>query len=693
MDLIPEIGRRQMFSFGLVPALARAPEAASTSVPSVVADPVKYPSIDPTGKSNSQPALQKALDDTPSGDTLLIPPGTYLIDGMLSNRGREINIEGYGATLVKTRDVNLLSLYRPLDRTFGVVSLATTRFSDAEGNQFDGLTIRLDAAATWNVGDVVKLIADDELSGVRPGPTTAEASRSGQFFIVHAQSGSDATLRGSLRSSFTRNVRIARLAQGRVSIRGLSLLTSSSGLTGSWKSGLCYMTNIRMPLIQDVTIGSSPTAAINMKSCFAYTIQNTKILFAKDSVAAGQFGYGVIDNSSAYGNISELHASSVRHAYTDDTPRILAGSTDVGAYGRTHGTRVSDSYCVGASVAAFDTHHAAEFVTFSNCTAEDSAAGFSLRGTRHILQDCTALNTTVAFRITSEMTGGESWGHHISGGRADGAREAVVHSYVNHPGHPQGGQLELRPNYINDLIATNCPADIIYCRNTNLQISNLSATVAGSVADGGRLMHTTNGKVDLSNATIDFSLNTSGTNIDVWTVAGTPSTQVKASNMSVTFSETQASRIRHFLVLSNEASIYFRSTYFTAKLLKPWNRLSDGSFLNWELTDRSATSNAITALAWGIEEVGLAQQIGRTSEPAIIVFCDPGAVDRTLVALLPAWFAGQTLTCINTSTTRLVRVRHGAAYNTSLVGAADRTLQPGQSIRLVATPSRLWQEA
>lgn len=329
---------------------------------------------------------------------------------------------------------------------------------------------------------------------------------------------------------------------------------------------------------------------------------------------------------------------------------------------------------------------------FSNCKAVNSMVGFSLRGRRHTIQGSSSLNCGIAVRIMTEETGGESWGHRITDFHAEDTRLQVVQAHVHHPGHPRVNQLETRPNFIQNLTSNGSSADVLYCRNTRLEIGQVTAHLRGTITDGSRIFHVNNGQVVASAVRVDFAENTVGANMDIWSIAGSAQTLVDINFAKLSANDQQAARMRHYSVLSDAAAIYHRQVVLDRKFSVFTNRLSPGSFLNWTLADQSANSSALISNAWDIAGPGIVRAIVETSSSEVKVFCDPGDNDRIFAAFLPAAFLGQNLTIYNLGAVKRLRVRHGAEFNTSLVGSVERILTPGQSLRLVASPGKIWRE-
>ena len=135
------------------------------------------------GVANDTTALQNAINATPAGGTLFIPPGRYLVRTTLAVAGKAITIEASGAVLVQDADVDVLRITGTFETIYDVSALTATTITVDATAGVNALTLTTSSATGWARGDVVKLVADDEVPGARPTADTTKC-RVGQFFHV-----------------------------------------------------------------------------------------------------------------------------------------------------------------------------------------------------------------------------------------------------------------------------------------------------------------------------------------------------------------------------------------------------------------------------------------------------------------------------------------------------------------------------
>src|SRR5690606_29189076 len=105
---------------------------------------------------------------------------------------------------------------------------------------------------------------------------------------------------------------------------------------------------------------------------------------------------------------------------TDDTPQVAAGSA-IHGFGRTYGTLVLGARALGATAAAFDTHHHSEATHFLGCHATGGtplsslSTGFQLRGKNHRVTACTVDQMGTGLAVINESASGDSYGHIVDG--------------------------------------------------------------------------------------------------------------------------------------------------------------------------------------------------------------------------------------------------------------------------------------
>ncbi|QDH93511.1 minor tail protein [Gordonia phage Verity] len=321
--------------------------------------------IDATGVSDSAAGVRAALAATPEGGTLLLPGTIRLSSGVaVTNRSVTIQVEG---TVNSDAGVAPFTFSASPETIYPVSALVATTITNETGVTQAALSLTLASTPPWKRGDAVKLFADDEVPGARLGDGVIE-SRFGQYHVVQSVSGTTVVLIGSLRDPCTMNVRVTRMPRHAVALTG-------SGVFGQIGIPITFR-HLRAPQIKARILGSGGQGIL-LQGCYQPRAQ-VSIDDAPDNGTV--VGYGLIDNSGANG-VFDIHASRVRHAYTDDTPRIAAGSTEVWKYGRSFAHRVAGS-AAGTSNTAWDTHAASEGVHF-DCIAVDCIGIVGLRGRNH----------------------------------------------------------------------------------------------------------------------------------------------------------------------------------------------------------------------------------------------------------------------------------------------------------------------
>jgi hypothetical protein len=363
----------------------------------VHASPDRFPGIDPTGATSSSDALKAAIKTVPKGGSFIIPPGDYIIDDNIANAQFNISIYGYGAKLIQnTAGKSVFVLDSKIPNFTSVSSIGTYKSSGSASSTFEtDLPVLNTAVATgWKKGDLVKVYSDDEIPEARPG-TDGKASRFGEFAVVAYTQGNKVFLVGSLREKYTtKNVRVALVPKDTIRIYGLEIETKQAGIdkTGGY-GALFVLKGLYKPIIKDVRCAQAGNQVIQFVGVYAYLVDNLDIGFAENKALTSpqQLGYGVLDNSSSFGVIQNSNMRFVRHAYTDDTPRVAANdNTNIAYYGRTFGTKIINCNSLGTSAHSWDTHHSSEGVMFISCSASNGgpgAAGFGLRGKNHTVID------------------------------------------------------------------------------------------------------------------------------------------------------------------------------------------------------------------------------------------------------------------------------------------------------------------
>ncbi|ANA85237.1 minor tail protein [Gordonia phage BritBrat] len=436
----------------------------------VVASPAAFAGIDPTGATNSTPGLQSAVAATPQGGTLIIPAGTYQLDTSVTVTDRSITVVIEG-TINSALAPFVFSA--SAETIYSVSALAQVTITNDTGTTQPGTQITLASGAPgWKRGDVVKLVADDLIPGARMGDGTTEA-RYGQYFSVQSVSGSVVVVAGTVRDAATTNVRVTRLPNRAVALRG----TGGFGQIG----GPITFRHLRSPQVEARAIKSSGQGFL-FQGCYQYTLRGQVDDTPDNNVT---FGYGVLDNCGAYADIY-MTASRVRHAYTDDTPRIAAGSAEVWKYGRPFGHKVSGS-ATGTTNTAWDTHSSAEGIAF-DAIAVDCVGGLGLRGRRHSGRVRVFRPAKASWKFFSEPNRGtDSWGHDVEIEVYDPPSGSPVGSVIlnDGTGFDTAGVRETRPSRVRVRIhADGAPATALEATNATLIHDMTMMTKSGLIAPG-----------------------------------------------------------------------------------------------------------------------------------------------------------------------------------------------------------------
>lgn len=445
---------------------------------SVLATPERFPGIDPTGETDSATGLQAAIDAVPEGGTVIVPLGNYAIGARIFKSGKSFTIQAFGARFIKTVNDALFDFHGSYEPPMTVSSLNPATITDDTAGSTLGTAITVESGPTgWVRGDIVKVYGDDVIPGGRPGSRGMEA-RVGQFLIVSNVTGDVINCLGTLDDPYSTNIRVAKLTNKAVHIRGGIFATDPLGLTGSWTTNMIQFRSMIGPTVRDVQIESTSYTGFRFTGCYGYTVDSCEVNYARNDNAGGINGYGVQDSSSSYGRVTNYRARRVRHAYTDSSP-FIAGTADPANYGRSFGTRISNSVAYGTANTAWDTHSWSQNITFSDVQAVSSYKAFNARGRKHKFIDCSAIKCEAGgLCITNEVAGGESWGHYVKDFYAEDVPVRAIEANLNPAGSVSAGLRETRQSTINGATILAGGQDSIYILNASVRLDGLRFTAA-----------------------------------------------------------------------------------------------------------------------------------------------------------------------------------------------------------------------
>lgn len=488
----------------------------SADAAGIIADPSTFPGVDPRGNSDSTDGLQTALLATPDGGQLVLPAGRYIINGNLSiPSGRSIRIVGYGATLIHAGTVPLLSASGQYSSPVAVRDLRVDQVTFPSGASAPVSRFTTSNAPTWSAGDVVKIVSDDIIPESRAGSGGSQ-SRLGEFAVVHATEGNLTTLAAPLREAHATNIRAAATSEQTLTLEGMTFDTTDVGVTNS-RGVTVHLMRLREPIIRNVRVRRASAIAFQLSSCFGYSITNCLVDGITENLSNGQLGYGILDNGSAFGRITGGLFRRVRHAYTDDSPRVPANSAP-SSYGRTYGTQIVGAVATMTYNNAWDTHHASEGVQFIGCTAvggipqgDKGYAGFGLRGKNHRVSGCVSIDMESGVSVFTEGSSGQSYGHTVSDLLVRRATSAALIVNIHGDNHPdartRSPEQTLRAT---DIVADECRR-LLYAINANVRLSNAEYTPPLGVSKGEYNGITNrNSYIEARGILLDYTQNTTG---------------------------------------------------------------------------------------------------------------------------------------------------------------------------------------
>lgn len=672
---------------------------ATADAAGIVADPESFPGIDPTGATDSTKGLQDALLATPNGGQLQIPGGTYRIDGNLSiPSGRSLKIVGYGATLVHSGNVPLLTASGEYGAPVAVGNLRVEDVTFGSGASAPVSRFSTTNNPGWRAGDVLKIVSDDAIPESRAG-SGGNQSRLGEFAVVHAVDGKTTTLAAPLREPYSTNVRLVTVSEQTVTLEGMTFDTTDAGVSNSLGVTI-HLMRLREPIIRNVRIRRASSIALQLSSCFGYSVTNCLVDGVTENLPNGQLGYGVLDNGSAFGRINGGLFRRVRHAYTDDSPRIAANSA-AGGYGRTYGTQVVGAVATMTFNNAWDTHHSSESVQFISCAAvggipqgDQGFAAFGLRGKNHRVVGCLSIDMESGVTVFSEGASGLSYGHTVSDLLVRRATSAAILVNLNGDQHPdarqRSGQMSVRAA---DVIAEDCRR-LLYSVNGTVRLTNAEfiPPVGKSKIEYNGITNR-NSFIDARNILLDYTRNTAGVPQPFLAVSTdnswTPGRQETVlDGVRVRSTASVRSRVSRPFIggshMINARGVEFNETF----TVLPGDR-HDSSLIEWRCnSDPGQPSQDLNSAYFYLGNAELIQdpmtRVRQSPNPSVIVKVNPTSQNYTATKFVNGYIRGQIVTFyIQDLVSGSWTISRDATPGVLLYGTNSRTLRKNDQLQVV----------
>ena len=637
--------------------------------------------MNPAAAQNA--GLSAALAAAPAGALLTVPGGSMGVNSDWIEVPRDVTIDLSNVTLVNLAAFGGLRFRAPAMPVFTVNTMTTVTIPADTANEISvaapGVRVTLSDPVDWEPGDLVKLVAADELTDQRvtSDPADTRRSRYGQTMVVHSVAGNVVTFLGVLRefARYTTNIRAAKRPDVRLTIINPTWRLDS-GAPDNERLGI-QLEGFTLPVIENPRIPRVNAGAITIRGCFGATITNPKIGYARDYPGTSDFGYGIYDEASEYTTVFGGVISHCRHAYTDGTPRGVV-YTDVDYYGRTFGAKVIGSHAYAIAATAWDTHLDGEGASFIDVSADSCGQGSHFRGRNHKLLNARFTDITGnAISIADEaVQAGTSYGHVVDGVSIDGCATAIAVS--GRPSdHPLTGQVLKTKSSISNVRATRVTSRLLYTANVPVTLNNIDATMISSM-DGTVAAQGDLSILLASNIRIKY---------EGFAMSGrffraiNANTTMHIDGFTVEWDTTPTGT-----VFGAQAAASGQNVTLLNGLL--WGYLeyeSSQARVSYTVLNNDARPGKVIASDANITLAAIRRAVADMQAPTVVLnFHNTGAATIVIPQLPNGTADGQQMVilCRAGSTSTLTQ-RHGATGNADLVAAANKVLSAGQRMRLV----------
>lgn len=630
------------------------------------------------GVADDSDALNAAVAAVPAGGRLVIPAGTYRLADTIVNDGKALAVEARGARFVRSANIPAARFTGTQGATHVVTSLSNITIPEPSGGAVDGVELVLGSvpdAGHYSRGDVVKVVADDVLTGTRDAGdgSMAEQMRAGQFFTVYSYAGGVLTLQGRPIDAMTTNIRVAKYDDARVEWDGGTFDVVPELVGGGSNADTFELVDLVGPSVRGVSIMRSTGVGIEVRSCYRAHVDGLSVGWAKNDLAVGASGHAIANIASQSLRVSNLNAGNVRHGYSDNSPHPVVNEAAFNRYGRPLDTIVSDAVVDSSSGSSFDTHTSSYNTIFVNCVSRNSASfAIGLRGKFHSVIDCKVLNAKEAAVRAFTERWGVSHGHTIDGLYVDGATN-IVHFYLNQT-NTDTTLLDVRDSvasYVSNVHGINISSHFLAIENATVAMRDIYAACS---VDGGTLTRFENSSVQLRHAVFDIEKHAKNSSGNVLFFAGTQNNAI-VSDVHVVNAEGRLATLLAGSV-GNLADI--RGLRISDLPTSGRGGNIAGIALDYTV-DNGVSSSAIVASGVTGGTTSHFDRITRTFDPVQTAFITPASAG-TMAALPASVRDGVLLTVVNTSAFS-VNVAHGGAVVTAT--GATVALGAGRSMSFV----------
>lgn len=322
------------------------------------------------GVTNVTAAISAAIAAAEAGSgVVVIPAGTFTIDGIVLPPGVQVKGSGMGATVLRHSGVGA-----HLFRAQGAITPNVTSLTLDAARRATTITVSNTAGIV--AGDL--LLLHDTVSY-----TTTDASyRSGEMLRVKSvDSGAQITVHGNVQGSWADSSGAYKASNG----AAISRLNARKGFSVSDLSIVGIPTNPAIMLVAEYVDGvsisnvgiSEAGAGIGLRTCRDVTVSGCSIRDLTDDLGGGIAGYGIYTHGGCHNVvISGNTFSRMRHSFT------TLGTI----YGMPHNVVIADNSVSETTSGGIDTHAAGDGITISgNVVTSAGGAGISVRSRRTLI--------------------------------------------------------------------------------------------------------------------------------------------------------------------------------------------------------------------------------------------------------------------------------------------------------------------
>lgn len=417
---------------------------------------------------NCAEAFEKASIEHSS---IYVPAGRYVVNGAnLAQKNLRITFDP-DAVIVTSENQSAFIYKGRITEKINILNITTDKSPKYPTTPVSVLTVT--STVEYSVGDVVRIISESLIY------TTGAAVKRAEFGIVSYIEGNKLYLNTTLRHIHDNQPKVYKLKGDKLELVNAQFDTTN---VIDNKAPFVSVEHSVFPTFLSTMSIKGGGELLKLASCFMYKVDKMQASNLTNDPANGNIGYGVNDQGSYAGLVSNCTFTNVRHGYT----------TTAGEYGDTAFARINNCEGHGCTNAPFDTHREAYNIEFNDCRsfgtlqgADSLGAGFQLRSTDSVLRGCTSESDLFGFYLFQE------------------ADNALIENFVARNTKFRSGMIQgragrklnvtLRNSFLSSLETGNEVFKVSYA---NLRMLNVRFTLGASIVDYCRIINVDNGVIE-----------------------------------------------------------------------------------------------------------------------------------------------------------------------------------------------------